>query len=72
MSSKTMLDFDEAMDEAEQKQSAERERKRNTFAWYIVLRNYGKGISLRRGGLSFRVLYIRKPWKYKFKRSPPA
>jgi hypothetical protein len=31
MSSKTMLDFDEAMGEAEQKQSAERERKTEHF-----------------------------------------
>lgn len=69
MSSKTMLDFDEAMDEQNRSRGLS---KRNTFAWYIVLRNYGKGISLRRGGLSLRVLYIRKPWKYKFKRSPPA
>jgi hypothetical protein len=69
MSSKTMLDFDEAMDGMKQNR-AERSL-RVLYKLYYVTKDsliFEYELLLR----LLHVLYIRKPRKYKFKCSPPT
>ena len=66
-----MLDFVEAMDEAKQKPTG-RGTKTGGNLHYVT---NGLSLIFERDELLLRplhVLYIRKPWKYKFKCSPPV